>query len=1307
MASEPVVVPAAPRRRLLVLVAALLVLVTALLAGLLATETGARLLLTRLLPVPGLTIEGVQGHLLGPLRIARLTFDSASQTVALEDLRLDWRPGALFNGRLHVTSLRLARLQVTSKLDQPVEPLVLPARIALPFDLQVDQVRVDGGDIRKGAVSLLTLGSFGFKLDFDGARYLLQLDSLMASAGAGSGTFSGRATLSAVSPYALQASVTSGARAQLQQQAIGVSGELNLSGSLAELVAAIDLTINDARVTGDAVLRPFAAQPLGRTRLTARALNLAALQPTLPTTALDVVLTAVDAGSGQLTVDNADAGTLDAQRLPLQSLQMDFTQQDGRIDVRSISAALGSLRQPAGTISGSGKLEQGALTLALDIDALDAQRLDKRLNPTRLDGRIGLLSAAGKQSLTLDLSEPAGRNKLLLSARATLADVALTLEQATLRLADGRLDATGKLSLDGTRQFAFDGKLVRLRLQDLGTFADVPALELTGEFGVAGALAPQLTADLRFRLADSRIAGQPLRGDGEAHLRTDTLRVPKLELVAGDNRLSVKGELAETQSTLAFTLDAPKLAQLGPAFGGAMTASGVVRGNLRKPAVMADWKATNVRLPGALQIDSLQGKAEVRIDPRQAFALDHAVIEADASGIRNATQQLASLTARMDFSTRAQAPLALTIAGNGLRASGVVADKFVLTVSGTTAQHVLTASIDEPSQRWRLGATGGLTVLQPDARWQGRIDSLDGSGKYGLKLLAPAPLSVSRQSVALDDFRLQTDNATLTVEQFLSDAKGISTRGRFARLDVAALLAVLQQAPPVATDLKLGGSWNLQMADALSGSLQVQREQGDLTVRGSKPVALGLTRLDATLAADDGRLDARIAIAGKQLGQIAVSGKTTTGRGDARFTLPPDAALNATATLTIPALDWVGPLAMAGLVTEGQLQSAISISGSVAQPRFGGNIAASNLRVLLAEQGIDLRKGVLDSAFEGERLLVRKLHFESGSGTLDASGPINLASGLPEAQISLKADHFPLLNRSDRKLVLSGQSDIGWRDQRATVKGAFTVDSGSFDLGRADAPELSDDVVILGSTAKSGQRVAAAIDVGIDLGTGVALSGRGLDGLIAGNLRIVSTSGEPLRGQGTLNVVRGTYSAYGRKLAIEQGVLRFNGPLNNPSLDILAMRRGAEVEAGVAVRGTVLVPRVTLVSEPTVPDADKLSWLVLGRALSSAGSADAGALQAAAASLLSQGAAAGVESQLASSFGLENFSVGKSSDSLQQRIVTVGKQISARLYVSYEQGLENTSSVLHFKYTLTPKLTLEAEAGARSALSLFYNLVFD
>jgi translocation and assembly module TamB len=134
---------------------------------------------------------------------------------------------------------------------------------------------------------------------------------------------------------------------------------------------------------------------------------------------------------------------------------------------------------------------------------------------------------------------------------------------------------------------------------------------------------------------------------------------------------------------------------------------------------------------------------------------------------------------------------------------------------------------------------------------------------------------------------------------------------------------------------------------------------------------------------------------------------------------------------------------------------------------------------------------------------------------------------------------------------------------------------------------------------------------------------------------------------------------------------------------------------------------VTLVSEPPVPDAEKLSWLVLGRGLSSTGESDLSALQSAAGALLSQGAASGVQSQLAGMFGLDQLSIGSSQDTLQERIVTLGKQISARLYVSFQRGLETASSVVRLRYTLTPKLSLEAEAGTRSALSLFYNLSFD
>ncbi|MFT7958344.1 translocation/assembly module TamB domain-containing protein, partial [Salmonella enterica subsp. enterica serovar Typhimurium] len=54
------------------------------------------------------------------------------------------------------------------------------------------------------------------------------------------------------------------------------------------------------------------------------------------------------------------------------------------------------------------------------------------------------------------------------------------------------------------------------------------------------------------------------------------------------------------------------------------------------------------------------------------------------------------------------------------------------------------------------------------------------------------------------------------------------------------------------------------------------------------------------------------------------------------------------------------------------------------------------------------------------------------------------------------------------------------------------------------------------------------------------------------------------------------------------------GPIANPNINILAMRRNQDVEAGVSVTGNANQPRVQLVSEPNVPDDEKLSWMMFG-----------------------------------------------------------------------------------------------------------------
>jgi translocation and assembly module TamB len=131
------------------------------------------------------------------------------------------------------------------------------------------------------------------------------------------------------------------------------------------------------------------------------------------------------------------------------------------------------------------------------------------------------------------------------------------------------------------------------------------------------------------------------------------------------------------------------------------------------------------------------------------------------------------------------------------------------------------------------------------------------------------------------------------------------------------------------------------------------------------------------------------------------------------------------------------------------------------------------------------------------------------------------------------------------------------------------------------------------------------------------------------------------------------------------------------------------------------------VSEPQLPDAEKLSWLVLGHGLSDTSGAQVDLLQSAAAALLAQGAAAGIQSHITSALGIDSISVGRSQDNLQQRIVSVSKRVSSRLFLSYQHGLQTAGSTVLLRYMLSPRITIEAETGVRSVFSLFYNFSFD
>jgi translocation and assembly module TamB len=59
------------------------------------------------------------------------------------------------------------------------------------------------------------------------------------------------------------------------------------------------------------------------------------------------------------------------------------------------------------------------------------------------------------------------------------------------------------------------------------------------------------------------------------------------------------------------------------------------------------------------------------------------------------------------------------------------------------------------------------------------------------------------------------------------------------------------------------------------------------------------------------------------------------------------------------------------------------------------------------------------------------------------------------------------------------------------------------------------------------------------------------------------------------------------------------------------------------------------------------------------------------------------------------------------QIVTLGKRLSDRLYLSYEQSTATAQNVVKFTYELTRRLSLVSRAGTDNAVDLYYTFGFD
>jgi translocation and assembly module TamB len=191
-----------------------------------------------------------------------------------------------------------------------------------------------------------------------------------------------------------------------------------------------------------------------------------------------------------------------------------------------------------------------------------------------------------------------------------------------------------------------------------------------------------------------------------------------------------------------------------------------------------------------------------------------------------------------------------------------------------------------------------------------------------------------------------------------------------------------------------------------------------------------------------------------------------------------------------------------------------------------------------------------------------------------------------------------------------------------------------------------------------------------------------------------------------ITVLKGHYRRYGVNLDIKRGRVVFTGgAIDSPVLDILALRKIGDIRAGVLITGTPRSPIITLYSEPPMPDADILAYIVLGHPLGD-NKKDADLVFKAASILASSSESTALQEQLKQRTGLDVLDIESGNGELSRSMLTIGKYLSPKLYISFGKALFGEGTLFRMRYTLSKHWEIETQSGTESGLDFYYKLDF-
>lgn len=1215
----------------------------------------------------GLQAQEVSGTLRAGGRLGQLSWQASEGglRVHAQQLQLRWNLSDMLHSAwqgqtaIHLQSVQAALIRLEP--GPSAQPSLPPASLQLPVALRADEVALQRLEWAPAGQPALHATDLAGSYEYDRQQHQLDLRQARYA----QGSYQGRASLQASGTLALDAQLSAQVQSPVpgSAQVLSLALQAQVQGPLQQLQvqASLDSRTGPGKAHSQAQLSarltPWQDPVLPEAQLHVERLNLAALWPQAPATSLSGHARVQPEGERwrfDTELRNGAAGPWNLGALPVDQLSARGQWQGASVLIENLEARLGSGRvQARGNWASAGAAPSG-WQLDAQLSGIDTGLIDSRGPVQALQGQVRAEQAGGP-------------------GQALRFEAQLSAQPSATR------NAVGWKTLQAQAQGQWQAGTVKL--DQLVLQSDTAQLQASGQFNVASE-----------------------RGQGQGQLTAPGLQLglrAAWPLTGGAGELDVKA--GHVQNAMRWLRGLPLLPPSVAALLDDTRAQG--QADLR---LAWDAGLDGAQLQARLDLPVLDGPAPERLAVRG--------LQLSLSGPLSQMQlqaqgRLERQAQRVSAQLRGQASLPTGVLKQAL-AGGTAPLSWRLALSE------LGLDLQDPQLGpWTLKQTRPVVLQGDSRRWAAEAGEL--------QLQPPARAKLPAALLAWQTLNWQAGELRTT-----GSLRGLT-------LGWAELLAgPLLSRAGMAGDMVFDGRWDLQWGQALRLQAELQRRSGDLNLHAETGQGLA-TRMDANVR------DARLTLsaegqalvlgwrwdserAGQSDGQVRTE-LTRTREGSWQW--PQNAPLSGQLQASLPRLGVWTALAPPGWRLRGSLQTALTLGGTRAQPLLSGLLAADDLALRSVVDGIELGRGRLRATLEGERLRLDEFSLQgpgADGGQMNVTGQASWAQGAPQVSLQAKLSRLRASVRADRQLTVSGQLQAklqGLPTQRPVeVTGELRVDQARISLPDEGRPQLKDDVVVrrpgyaaapaVASTSPVAPRPAHPnqlnLAVRLDLGEDFGIEGHGLNAKLRGALSVTAdSSGSSPRLVGSITTASGEYRAYGQRLAIERGLMRFNGPLDNPALDILALRPNLTQKVGVQITGTALLPRVRLYAEPELPDAEKLAWLVLGRSGANGG-AEAAVLQQAALALL--GKRSGVNrTGLADTLGLDELSVrgASNTDAGTGGAITFGKRLTTNFYAVYESSLSGALGTLYLFYELSQRFTVRAQTGAQTAVDLIFTVPYD